>query len=203
MIYPVRRFFVEDAPIQDVKFLRNSEHLIAVSLKNKQSWTYVAQVIHQKFKIYCFSLTLLEYGLHETRISFPIVIGRMQANLLHQLLMIHCTPVVHMPSKNEYFMISISVIHFPLDFLSNQNELLSVPTHSILLPGQNVSNHLQASMLSAWQIVSLDYSEWIDSVAYADLDGKIDKTGLIVFVLAIVIGGVPSRSGVVDLNPII
>jgi hypothetical protein len=27
-------------------------------------------------------------------------------------------------------------------------------------------------MLSAWQIVSLDYSEWIDAVAYADLDGK-------------------------------
>ena len=27
-------------------------------------------------------------------------------------------------------------------------------------------------MLSAWQIVSLDYSEWIDSVAYADLDGR-------------------------------
>ncbi len=26
-------------------------------------------------------------------------------------------------------------------------------------------------MLSAWQIVSLDYSEWIDAVAYADLDG--------------------------------
>ena len=41
LIYPVRRFFVEDTPIQDVKFLRNSEHLIAVSLKNKQSWTYV------------------------------------------------------------------------------------------------------------------------------------------------------------------
>ncbi len=55
---------------------------------------------------------------------------------------------------------------------SNHNELLSVPTHSILLPGQNVSNHLQTSMLSAWQIVSLDYSEWIDAVAYADLDGK-------------------------------
>jgi len=27
-------------------------------------------------------------------------------------------------------------------------------------------------MLSAWQIVSLDYSEWIDAVGYADLDGK-------------------------------
>ncbi len=55
---------------------------------------------------------------------------------------------------------------------SNHNELLSVPTHSILLPGQNVANHLQTSMLSAWQIVSLDYSEWIDAVAYADLDGR-------------------------------
>lgn len=33
-------------------------------------------------------------------------------------------------------------------------------------------NHLPTSMLSAWQIVSLDYSEWIDAVAYADLDGK-------------------------------
>jgi hypothetical protein len=57
-------------------------------------------------------------------------------------------------------------------FFSNHNELLSVPTHSILLPGQNVANHLQTSMLSAWQIVSLDYSEWIDAVAYADLDGR-------------------------------
>jgi hypothetical protein len=27
-------------------------------------------------------------------------------------------------------------------------------------------------MLSARQIVSLDYSEWIDAVGYADLDGK-------------------------------
>ena len=51
---------------------------------------------------------------------------------------------------------------------SNHNELLSVPTHSILLPGQNVANHLQTSMLSAWQIVSLDYSEWIDAAGYAD-----------------------------------
>lgn len=59
-----------------------------------------------------------------------------------------------------------------IDCFSNQNELLSVPTHSILLPGQNVSNHLQMSMLSGWQIVSLDYSEWIDAVAYADLDGR-------------------------------
>jgi hypothetical protein len=46
---------VEDAPIQDVKFLRNSEHLIAVSLKNKQSWTYV---IHSadfvRINISCF-----------------------------------------------------------------------------------------------------------------------------------------------------
>jgi hypothetical protein len=58
-------------------------------------------------------------------------------------------------------------------FFSNQNELLSVPIHSILLPGQNVSNHLQTSMLSAWQIVSLDYSEWIDAVGYADLDGTV------------------------------
>lgn len=57
-------------------------------------------------------------------------------------------------------------------FFSNQNELLSVPTHSILLPGQNVPGHMQTSMLSAWQIVSLDYSEWIDSVGYADLDGN-------------------------------
>jgi hypothetical protein len=32
---------VEDTPIQDVKFLKNSEYLIVVSLKNKQSWTYV------------------------------------------------------------------------------------------------------------------------------------------------------------------
>jgi hypothetical protein len=57
--------------------------------------------------------------------------------------------------------------------ISNHNELLSVPIHSILLPGQNVSNHLQTSMLSAWQIVSLDYSEWIDAVGYADLDGTV------------------------------
>ncbi len=28
-------------------------------------------------------------------------------------------------------------------------------------------------MLSAWQIVSLDYSEWIDAVGYADLDGTV------------------------------
>ncbi len=56
---------------------------------------------------------------------------------------------------------------------SNHNELLSVPIHSILLPGQNVTNHLQTSMLSAWQIVSLDYSEWIDAVGYADLDGTV------------------------------
>jgi hypothetical protein len=57
--------------------------------------------------------------------------------------------------------------------ISNHNELLSVPIHSILLPGQNVSNHLQTSMLSTWQIVSLDYSEWIDAVGYADLDGTV------------------------------
>jgi hypothetical protein len=30
-------------------------------------------------------------------------------------------------------------------------------------------------MLSAWQIVSLDYSEWIDAVAYADLDGSFSE----------------------------
>ncbi|CAF4684723.1 unnamed protein product, partial [Rotaria magnacalcarata] len=60
--------------------------------------------------------------------------------------------------------------------ISNQNELLSVPTHSILLPGQNVPNHVPTSMLSAWQIVSLDYSEWIDGVAYADLDGKYNDS---------------------------
>lgn len=53
MIYPVRRFFVEDAPIQDVKFLRNSEHLIAVGLKNKQSWTYVT--------VFCFHRLIKEY----------------------------------------------------------------------------------------------------------------------------------------------
>lgn len=34
---------------------------------------------------------------------------------------------------------------------------------------------MQASVLSPWQIVSLDYSEWIDSVAYADLDGLFDR----------------------------
>jgi hypothetical protein len=45
--------------------------------------------------------------------------------------------------------------------------------HSILLPGQNVSNHLPTSMLSAWKIVSLDYSEWIDTAGYADLDGTV------------------------------
>lgn len=32
---------------------------------------------------------------------------------------------------------------------------------------------MQGSMLSAWQIVSLDYSEWIDAVGYADLDGTV------------------------------
>jgi hypothetical protein len=68
---------------------------------------------------------------------------------------------------------------------SNHNELLSVPTHSILLPGQNVSNHLQTSMLSAWQIVSLDYSEWIDAVAYADLDGKYFGFYMIRFILVL------------------
>lgn len=45
--------------------------------------------------------------------------------------------------------------------------------HSILLPGQNVPNQMPTSMLSAWQIVSLDYSEWIDAVGYADLDGTV------------------------------
>lgn len=58
-------------------------------------------------------------------------------------------------------------------FSSNQNELLSVPMHSILLPGQNVANQVPTSMLSAWQIVSLDYSEWIDAMGYADLDGTV------------------------------
>ena len=62
-------------------------------------------------------------------------------------------------------------MHQIIACFSNQNELLSVPTSSILLPGQNVSNQLQMSMLSGWQIVSLDYSEWIDAVGYADLDG--------------------------------
>ena len=41
---------------------------------------------------------------------------------------------------------------------SNQNELVSVPTHSILSPGQNVNHRqLPTSLLSNWQIVSLDY----------------------------------------------
>jgi hypothetical protein len=40
------------------------------------------------------------------------------------------------------------------------------------LPGQNIPNAMQSSLLSAWQLVSLDYSEWIDSIAYADLDGS-------------------------------
>ena len=106
------------------------------------------------------------------KIFFVIVIGQIQVNLHHQHLMIHCMLVVHMQSKinsNKIF------IKFSGSFFSNQNELLSVPTHSILLPGQNVSNHLQTSMLSAWQIVSLDYSEWIDAVGYADLDGKYNE----------------------------
>ncbi len=70
-------------------------------------------------------------------------------------------------NKNQFY----KRFFFVFELISNHNELLSVPTHSILLPGQNVSTHLQTAMLSAWQIVSLDYSEWIDAVAYADLDG--------------------------------
>ncbi|CAF0806340.1 unnamed protein product [Rotaria sordida] len=132
LIYPVRRFFVEDAPIQDVKFLRNSEHLIAVSLKNKQSWTVWTT---RDENIFCYR--------HWSNSSEFI------SSTFHDILYAGCAHA------------------------NNQNELLSVPTHSILLPGQNVSTHLQASMLSAWQIVSLDYSEWIDSVCYADLDGTV------------------------------
>ncbi len=77
--------------------------------------------------------------------------------------------VVHMQSKIEF---DWKILFFIFLLISNHNELLSVPTNAILLPGQNVTNHLQTSMLSAWQIVSLDYSEWIDAVGYADLDGK-------------------------------
>ncbi|UJR35845.1 hypothetical protein I4U23_028589 [Adineta vaga] len=132
LIYPVRRFFVEDAPIQDVKFLRNSEHLIAVSIKNKQSWTVWTT---RDENIFCYR---------------------------------------HWSNASEFATSTFNdTLYSGCAHANNQNELLSVPTHSILLPGQNVSNHLQASMLSAWQIVSLDYSEWIDSVAYADLDGTV------------------------------
>lgn len=166
MIYPVRRFFVEDAPIQDVKFLRNSEHLIAVSLKNKQSWTYE----HSFVALLGSILILLEYGQLETKIFFVIVIGPMPVNSHHQHLMTHYTPAVHMPGKSIPGELHGENYGF-LVFSSNQNELLSVSTHSILLPGQNVANHLPTSMLSTWQIVSLDYSEWIDAVGYADLDG--------------------------------
>lgn len=105
------------------------------------------------------------------RISSAIVIGRMPVNSLRPRWMKPYTLVVLMPSKTSFFDRSAS-ISLSLCLLSNQNELLSVPTHSILLPGQNLSNQVQTSMLSAWQIVSLDYSEWIDSVAYADLDGR-------------------------------
>jgi hypothetical protein len=101
-----------------------------------------------------------------------IVIGRMQVNLLHQRSTKLSMLAVHIPSTStiiEHDRLTLIYI-----LISNQNELVSVPTHSILLPGQNLSNHMQASMLSAWQIVSLDYSEWIDSVAYADLDGSIE-----------------------------
>ena len=106
------------------------------------------------------------------RIFSVIVIGRIQVNLLHQHLMIHCMLVVHMQSKEFSIEFQVKEVYFVIAF-SNHNELLSVPTHSILLPGQSVSNQLQMSMLSAWQIVSLDYSEWIDSIAYADLDGTV------------------------------
>ncbi|CAF5188051.1 unnamed protein product, partial [Rotaria magnacalcarata] len=135
LIYPVRRFFVEDAPIQDVKFLRNSEHLIGVSLKNKQSWTVWTT---RDENIFCYR--------HWSNAS------EFASSTLHDTLYAGCAHA------------------------NNQNELLSVPTHSILLPGQNVPNHVPTSMLSAWQIVSLDYSEWIDGVAYADLDGKYNDS---------------------------
>jgi hypothetical protein len=78
--------------------------------------------------------------------------------------------VVHMPS-NVHRIASNLEEYLVFVRFSNHNELLSVSTHSILLPTQNVANPLQASMTSTWQIVSLDYSDWIDSVAYADLDG--------------------------------
>ncbi|CAF0863358.1 unnamed protein product [Adineta ricciae] len=132
LIYPVRRFFIEDTHIQDVKFLRNSEHLIAISLKNKQSWTVWTT---RDENIFCYR--------HWSNAS------EFASSIFHDTLYAGCAHA------------------------NNQNELLSVPTHSILLPGQNIPNHMPTSMLSAWQIVSLDYSEWIDSVAYADLDGTV------------------------------
>jgi len=132
LIYPVRRFFVEDAPVQDVKFLRNSEHLIAISLKNKQSWTVWTT---RDENIFCYR---------------------------------------HWSNASEFIPSALyNTLYAGCALANNQNELVSVPTQSILLPGQNVSNHLQGSMLSAWQIVSVDYSEWIDSVTYADLDGTV------------------------------
>ncbi|CAF2174902.1 unnamed protein product [Rotaria magnacalcarata] len=132
LIYPVRRFFVEDTAIQDVKFMRNSEHLIAVSLKNKQSWTVWTT---RDENIFCYR--------HWSNAS------EFASSILNDTLYAGCAHA------------------------NNHNELLSVPLNSILLPGQNVSTHLQTSMLSAWQIVSLDYSEWIDAAAYADLDGTV------------------------------
>ena len=104
------------------------------------------------------------------RISSVIDIGRMQVNSRHQFFMKLSMQVVHIPSK-----IKIDMFNHIFSLISNQNELLSVPTHSILLPAQNTPNPMQSSVLSAWQIVSLDYSEWIDSVAYADLDGKSER----------------------------
>ena len=58
------------------------------------------------------------------------------------------------------------------------------------MPGQNVSNHLQTSMLSEWQIVSLDYSEWIDAVGYADLDGRDYHLDFLSFVNVLFLGTV-------------
>ncbi|CAF0835594.1 unnamed protein product [Didymodactylos carnosus] len=132
LIYPVRRFFVEDTPIQDVKFLRNSEHLIAISLKNKHSWTVWTT---RDENIFCYR---------------------------------------HWSNSSEFASSPINETLFAgCAHPNNHNEVLSVSVNSILLPGQNVSSHCQHSMPSAWQIVSLDYSEWIDAVSYADLDGTV------------------------------
>ena len=108
-------------------------------------------------------------GRRVMRTSSAIVIGPMQVNSLRRRCMKPCMLVVLTPSKTSPLDRPASI---SFSLFSNQNELLSVPSHSILLPGQNLSNPMQTSMLSAWQIVSLDYSEWIDSVAYADLDGR-------------------------------
>jgi hypothetical protein len=50
-------------------------------------------------------------------------------------------------------------------------------------------------MLSAWQIVSLDYSEWIDAVGYADLDGR-KKEKICLEILFCLIKGLYGSRGV-------